>query len=79
MEIPLLVDLKDLFLGKVVEVEVDKQFICSHCDGSGAKSANDVKTCTTCGGHGVRIMKQMIAPGFVQQIQTTYVYRGGGR
>lgn len=71
------VDLRDLFLGKVIEVEVDKQGICPKCDGSGAKSANDIKTCTSCGGHGVKIVKQQIAPGFYQQMQQACDKCGG--
>lgn len=71
------VDLKDLFLGKMIEVEIDRQGVCSKCDGSGAKNADDVKTCNTCGGRGIRVIKQQLAPGIFQQMQTTCDKCGG--
>lgn len=66
------VDLNDLYVGKVIEVEIDKQVICNKCDGSGAKSSSDVKVCSACNGRGVRVIKQMLAPGIYQRMQTTY-------
>lgn len=66
---PLEVDLKDLFLGKVIEVEVDKQVLCHKCHGLGAKSEADVVKCNACGGQGARIVRQMFAPGMFQQMQ----------
>ncbi|CAJ0851178.1 3737_t:CDS:2 [Entrophospora sp. SA101] len=65
------VELKEIYLGTTHEIDVSKQVICDHCRGSGAKSPNDVTSCTACGGHGVRIVKQMLAPGIFQQFQTT--------
>ena len=56
-------------------MEIDKQVLCPKCDGSGAKSAKDVETCNVCGGRGIRVIKQMLAPGFYQQMQTTYYIR----
>jgi DnaJ-related protein SCJ1 len=67
------VDLKDLFLGKVIEVEVDRLILCPKCDGSGAKSSKDVETCSSCGGRGIKVIKQMLAPGIFQQMQSTYI------
>jgi DnaJ-related protein SCJ1 len=45
--------------------------ICDKCRGSGAKSANDVTKCHVCNGKGVKIVRQQIAPGFIQQMQAT--------
>lgn len=70
LQMELLVDLKELFLGKVLEVELDKYVTCHKCHGSGAKSSSDVKTCTSCNGRGVKIIKQQIAPGMYSQMQT---------
>ena len=75
--IPLEVELEDLFLGKVIEVEMDRQGVCPKCDGSGAENANDVHTCNSCQGRGVKIVRQMIAPGMFQQMQTTCNECGG--
>ena len=77
IRIPLSVDLKDLFLGKVIEVSIDRQVVCHKCHGSGAKSSQDVKVCSTCNGHGIRVIKQMLAPGMYQTVQTTCDKCGG--
>eukprot|EP01135_Chromosphaera_perkinsii_P000410 Nk52_evm57s78 gene=Nk52_evmTU57s78 len=71
------VTLEDLFNGNVFSVEVDKQILCPHCRGSGAKDADHVHKCNECGGQGVKIMRQQVAPGFFQQYQTTCPKCGG--
>eukprot|EP00128_Syssomonas_multiformis_P004653 Colp12_sorted_trinity150504_noHs@31815 len=76
--IQLQVTLEDLYLGKTVEVEVRKQVICSKCRGSGAKKSDDVQTCPDCQGRGIKVTVQQLAPGFVQQMQST-CNRCGGR
>ncbi|KAI8320874.1 DnaJ-domain-containing protein [Martensiomyces pterosporus] len=65
------VTLLELFGGTEIDTDISKQAICPHCDGSGAASPDDIETCSTCGGSGVRIVKQMLGPGIVQQMQTT--------
>ncbi|KAJ2552676.1 DnaJ- protein scj1 [Coemansia sp. RSA 1878] len=65
------VTLHELYTGTEIDVDISKQAICSHCDGSGAASPDDVETCSKCSGSGVRIVKQMLGPGIVQQMQTT--------
>nr|KAJ3421035.1 DnaJ- protein scj1 [Polyrhizophydium stewartii] len=74
---PLDITLEELFRGVEIEVEINKQIICPICRGSGAKSHEHVKTCHSCGGHGVKIMRQQLAPGFVQQVQVTCDVCGG--
>ncbi|KAI9335889.1 hypothetical protein BDR26DRAFT_516089 [Obelidium mucronatum] len=71
------VSLEEIFNGEQIEVEVNKQIICPICRGSGAKNANDVQKCTSCGGHGVKIVKQQLAPGMWQQMQTHCDVCGG--
>ncbi|KAF9197197.1 DnaJ- protein scj1 [Haplosporangium sp. Z 27] len=71
------VTLEELYSGTSIEIEVSKQVICSHCSGSGAKSSNDIATCTGCQGQGVKIVKQMFAPGMYQQFQQTCDQCGG--
>jgi DnaJ-related protein SCJ1 len=51
--------------------------ICDKCHGSGAKNPDDVVQCRVCGGKGVKIIRQQIAPGFIQQIQVTCDVCGG--
>jgi DnaJ-related protein SCJ1 len=48
-----------------------KRILCDHCRGSGAKSDSDIHTCGTCGGTGVRLVKQQIFPGMYAQSQVT--------
>jgi DnaJ-class molecular chaperone len=65
------VTLSDLYNGKEFDVDISKQVICPKCRGSGAKSSDDVHTCTKCKGSGQVIKQHQIAPGFIQQISTT--------
>jgi len=69
--LPVFVSLEDLYLGKEIRVANRKQVLCSHCRGSGAENPDDIKKCTSCGGQGVKVVKKQLAPGFVQQMQTT--------
>ncbi|KAG0220855.1 hypothetical protein B0O80DRAFT_302510 [Mortierella sp. GBAus27b] len=71
------VTLEELYSGKSVDFEVSKQIICPHCDGSGAKSSDDVVTCTGCQGQGVKIVKHMLAPGMFQQFRQACDQCGG--
>lgn len=61
--------LEELYEGKSFDISYNRKIICPHCRGSGGDNPEDVKTCTKCNGQGVTIVKQQIAPGFVQQFQ----------
>ncbi|ORY03013.1 heat shock protein DnaJ family protein [Basidiobolus meristosporus CBS 931.73] len=63
------VDLKDLYLGVDLEVDIAKQVICHHCHGSGAKDPSDVQVCSTCNGRGIRTIRQQFGPA-IQIMQT---------
>lgn len=52
-----------MYMGKTIMLEYDRKVVCNKCDGSGARSKSDLKTCETCGGRGVRIVTQEIMPG----------------
>ncbi|KAF7556770.1 hypothetical protein G7046_g6211 [Stylonectria norvegica] len=68
--------LQDFYNGATTEFQWNRQHICDTCGGSG--SADDqVDTCNTCGGHGVRIVKQQLAPGMFQQMQMRCDVCGG--
>lgn len=56
---------------------IKKKILCDHCRGSGAASNHDIHTCPTCGGAGVRLMKQQIFPGMFAQTQVTCNDCGG--
>lgn len=73
------VPLRDFYVGGETEFAIEKQGICETCGGSG--SADGVlETCGHCGGRGVVVQKQMLAPGIFQQMQGVCEHcRGQGR
>ncbi|CAE7000153.1 hypothetical protein CFE70_000934 [Pyrenophora teres f. teres 0-1] len=68
MEVRVAVPLRDFYNGRKTEFTIEKQAICSACEGSGSEDGH-VETCSTCGGRGVRIQRQQLAPGLFQQVQ----------
>ena len=68
--------LRDFYNGREVEFDIEKQAVCSACEGSGSADGV-VDVCETCGGSGMRIQKHMLAPGIFQQVQTTCNVCGG--
>src|SRR6185437_537024 len=44
--------LEEIANGTEKKIKVNKQIICSTCDGTGAKDKSSVQTCKTCGGSG---------------------------
>lgn len=71
------VTLEDLYKGKTLEVGIRNQMLCPKCRGTGARSEDDVHKCHSCQGRGVKTVVQQLAPGFVQQMQTTCDVCGG--
>ncbi|OMJ21895.1 DnaJ-like protein [Smittium culicis] len=63
--------LEELYHGKEVDIDVSKQKICSHCGGSGAESPDDISQCDECDGSGMKVVRRILGPGIVQQMQTT--------
>lgn len=62
------VSLRDLYLGRSVEVQLKTQVLCEKCRGSGAEDDDHVTKCPVCNGQGMRVVTHQIAPGFVQQM-----------
>ncbi|KAJ2782991.1 DnaJ- protein scj1 [Coemansia javaensis] len=77
VHIHLPVTLAELYAGTEIDVDISKQAVCHHCDGSGAASPDDVESCSACGGTGVRVVKQILGPGIVQQMQSRCDECGG--
>eukprot|EP00455_Lapot_gusevi_P053760 TRINITY_DN846_c0_g1_i1.p1 TRINITY_DN846_c0_g1~~TRINITY_DN846_c0_g1_i1.p1 ORF type:complete len:374 (-),score=124.26 TRINITY_DN846_c0_g1_i1:121-1242(-) len=77
IEMDLQVSLKDLYLGKTFSVHVTNQHLCPKCGGTGARSESDIHKCSACQGRGVRTQVRQLAPGFVQQFQSTCEVCGG--
>jgi DnaJ-related protein SCJ1 len=72
MQIPL----RDFYNGAERQFEIEKQVVCSACEGSGSKDGH-VDTCSTCNGRGVTIQRHNIAPGIFQQVQMQCSSCGG--
>lgn len=60
--------LEAFYKGETIPVEVGRQQLCKSCKGTGAKNAEDVKTCDKCRGKGMETVVQQLAPGFVQHV-----------
>jgi len=71
------VTLSDLYNGKELSFKYTKNIICPHCRGTGAESDEDIHVCQKCGGQGVILERQQIAPGFIQQFQKQCPKCGG--
>lgn len=62
IEIPLQVTLRQLYLGEQIELEYHRQTLCLNWEMC-------MKNNQECSGPGVRVVRQQLAPGFVQQVQ----------
>lgn len=62
------VSLKDLYVGKVSKLAVQKNIICAPCEGRGGKEGS-VSQCRDCDGRGIKIELRQFGPGMVQQVQ----------
>lgn len=69
MRHPLAVTLEDLYNGMTRKLKITRKVLCTLCKGSGGKDGKKPIKCTTCGGHGVRIITRQIGPGMMQQMQ----------
>ncbi|KAG4304216.1 hypothetical protein PORY_002397 [Pneumocystis oryctolagi] len=65
------VELEELYYGSIVAIDVSKQIICSHCQGSGLdpKHKHSVTYCSKCNGQGILIVRHTIMQGFIQTYQ----------
>jgi len=71
VQIELQCTLEQLYNGDDFEILQRRQVMCHHCRGTGAEDPNDVQTCHSCGGSGVKIHEQRLGPGFIQRVQAT--------
>ena len=60
--------LEEIAQGVKKKIKVKKQIGCSTCQGSGAKDAQSIRTCQTCGGSG---MVRQVRETFLGHMQTT--------
>lgn len=57
------VSLADVYNGKEIEVDCDRQRVCSTCDGIGGTDATAVQKCTGCKGRGMKTTMRQMGPG----------------
>jgi len=60
--------LEDLYNGTVKKLALNKNVICSKCEGRGGKEGS-VQKCSTCKGSGMEVRIVQIGPGMIQQTQ----------
>lgn len=58
--------LEEIYSGKTTKIAVNRERICTKCDGKGGKEGA-VKTCTTCKGRGIVTKMTMLGPGMYSQ------------
>lgn len=68
MKYPLSVKLEDLYMGKRTKLALEKNVICSNCDGKGGKTGATRK-CGTCKGRGFKVAMRQVGMGMIQQMQ----------
>lgn len=66
---PLKVSLEELYNGATRQLALNKNVICSKCNGKGGKDGA-VQTCNGCHGNGVKVIVRQLGPGMIQQMQT---------
>lgn len=61
------VSLEDMYNGTTKRLSLQKNVICSKCNGRGGKEGA-TQQCTNCRGSGMSVRIQQLAPGMVQQV-----------
>ena len=73
------VDFMDTINGRDIEIPLTVDETCTSCRGTGAKTPNDIKTCSHCGGQGyVRAQRRSLF-GMVEQQETCPYCNGKGK
>lgn len=68
--------LRDFYNGAEHEIKIEKQAVCSSCEGSGSEDGT-TERCGRCNGQGAIIQKAQLAPGIFQQMQMQCDVCGG--
>ncbi|KAF8842070.1 DnaJ-domain-containing protein [Paxillus ammoniavirescens] len=69
-EIPYDVTLEDLYNGKSVKMNMEKEIICGSCSGSGTRGSAKAKECSHCEGKGWTFTQTQIAPSTYGTMRT---------
>lgn len=73
------IDFQDSVKGVVQDLKFRRKEVCPSCNGSGAKSASAIKTCTKCGGSGVVRVNQNTIFGSIVSETTCPDCKGKGK
>lgn len=73
------IDFMDSILGKKIQLQHSYDEKCTSCDGTGAASRSDIRTCSTCRGTGHVTMTQQSIFGQVQTQRTCPTCGGTGK
>ncbi len=73
------IDFMDAIFGKTEKVTLEVEEQCSECLGSGARSKDDVETCSTCHGSGKVVQQQRTAFGVFQSEGVCPTCHGRGK
>ncbi len=68
------IDLEDAIFGRTMQINLDREVVCSSCNGSGAQPGTSVRTCPACGGTGSVVQGK----GFMQFSQICQTCQGSG-
>lgn len=63
---PIKCTLEDLYKGKNQKIAINRERICSKCDGKGGKEGA-VQSCSSCNGRGMKTTMTMVGPGMYSQ------------
>lgn len=73
------IDFMDAVRGKDFDITLNVDDTCPDCKGTGAKTPNDITTCSHCGGRGFIKTQQRTLFGVVENQQTCPVCGGSGK
>lgn len=69
----------DAIFGTKKTINLDVDYPCDHCHGTGAQNPSDIQTCPTCGGRGKVISQQRTAFGVFQSESVCPTCHGSGK
>lgn len=61
------ISLEDLYTGKTLDFEFDRNIKCTQCNGKGAEDAKNIVDCKDCKGQGQKIFVRQMGPGMISQ------------
>ncbi|MFH1111456.1 MAG: molecular chaperone DnaJ [Patescibacteria group bacterium] len=79
LQIETAIDFEEAVFGAVKSLRLEKEIICSKCNGNGAESGSKISVCSTCGGSGQVAQVQRTFLGNIQSITICPNCAGAGK